>query len=112
MTKKRYGKLVRDKIPEIIRKDGGVPHVRVMEPDEYRRELCYKLIEEAEEVRKAVDTSKEGIMTELADTLEVVEALMAELGISADDVFALKAKRREDRGIFTQRIFLDSVDQN
>ncbi len=112
MTKKRYGKLVRDKIPEIIRKDGGVPHVRVMEHDEYRRELCYKLIEESEEVRKAVDTSKTDVMTEIADTIEVVEALMSELGISADDVFALKAKRREERGAFTERIFLDSVDQN
>lgn len=112
MTKKRFGKLVRGKIPGIIRADGGVPNVRVLLRDEYRRELCYKLIEEAEEVRKAVDTFKEGIALELADTLEVIEALMTELELSPEDVFALKAERALQRGDFSERIFLESVDKN
>jgi len=51
MAKTRYGKLVRDNIPEIIRADSQIPNVRTMETDEYRRELLYKLIEESEELR-------------------------------------------------------------
>ena len=31
------GKLVRDRIPEIIEKSGEIPHIRILEEEEYRR---------------------------------------------------------------------------
>lgn len=112
MTKKRYGKLVRDNIPDIVRKGGGIPNVRVMDTDEYRRELCYKLIEEAEEVRKAADAFKDELPKEIADVLEVAEALLIEFGFSSEHIIALKDTKKIERGGFSKRYFLDSVDES
>jgi predicted house-cleaning noncanonical NTP pyrophosphatase (MazG superfamily) len=36
---KKFEKLVRDKIPEIIRADGKIPVCRNLDNDEYRKEL-------------------------------------------------------------------------
>ena len=44
-----YNKLVRDKIPEIIENDGEKPIVRVLNDNEYKKELEKKLKEEYEE---------------------------------------------------------------
>ena len=46
---KIYNKLVRDKIPEIIENDGEKPIVRVLNDNEYKKELEKKLKEEYEE---------------------------------------------------------------
>ena len=112
MPKKRYGKLVRDNIPEIIRANGELPNTRVMEADEYRRELLYKLIEEAEELRQEghepVDAD---FIKELADVHEVLDALIAEFDISRDELVRVQEERREKRGGFGERIFLESVQE-
>lgn len=108
--KKRYGKLVRDNIPDIIRKNGELPNIREMDTDEYRRELLYKLIEEAEEVRQAgYDPAERSFMTELADLSEVLGAVMKEFNINADELAETQRKRREERGGFDNRVFLESV---
>ena len=110
--KKRYGKLVRDNIPDIIRKNGELPNTRVMADDEYRRELLYKLIEEAEEVRQAgYDASDVEFMTELADVREVYEALLETFNIDTTLLDEIQTKRREERGGFGKKIFLESVQE-
>ena len=43
------GKLVRDRIPEIIQEDGKTPIIRIVDEEEYVRELDRKLCEEVEE---------------------------------------------------------------
>lgn len=108
--KKRYGKLIRDNIPNIIRANGEVPNVRVMATDEYRRELLYKLIEEAEAVRQA-GYDPEGIefVTELTDLREVLDATIAEFNIDPELLDKLQAERREERGAFVEKYFLESV---
>lgn len=108
--KKRYGKLVRDNIPEIIRNNGELPNIREMDTDEYRRELLYKLIEEAEEVRQAgYDPTARSFIAELADLSEVLEAVMKEFNINGDELIETQRKRREERGGFEGRVFLESV---
>lgn len=94
-------KLVRDRIPEIIRRHGLTPVVRQADPAEYRSLLHAKLLEEAREVIAADDLSAPG---ELADVLEVVAALAADLGIDLDEVHRLRDAKAADRGGFTQRI--------
>ena len=37
------GKLVRDRIPEIIQEDGKTPIIRIMDEEEYVRELAMSL---------------------------------------------------------------------
>ncbi|MDP3985475.1 MAG: nucleoside triphosphate pyrophosphohydrolase [bacterium] len=44
-----YNKLVRDKIPDIIRSHGRHPEMRILSDDEYRKFLRLKLVEEAGE---------------------------------------------------------------
>ena len=94
-------KLVRDKIPQIIRAQGGEPIVRIAEAGEYRELLRAKLVEEAGEVATADDAH---VPEELADVLEVVLALAADLGLDAGGLEKLRATKAADRGSFTERI--------
>ena len=64
------GKLVRDRIPEIIREKGGNPKVRVAGPDELDVLLREKIVEEAKEFLLSGDTE------ELVDIQEAIDALM------------------------------------
>ncbi len=64
-----YNKLVRDKIPEILDEKGVSYEKRIASPEEYRIKLIKKLAEEVKEFQEA------GNLEELADVMEVVEAL-------------------------------------
>lgn len=103
-----YHKLVRDGIPRIIKAGGGQPVTRVLDHAGYLAALRAKLVEEAEEARSASDRQ---LRSELADVLEVLQALAAAHGMSCEDVIAEAARKRDERGGFDQRIFLEYVDQ-
>jgi predicted house-cleaning noncanonical NTP pyrophosphatase (MazG superfamily) len=92
-------KLVRDKIPEIIRANGEVPSTRVAEGAEYQSLLLAKLTEEVLEF-----IASDGDPDELADILEVVMALADGLGIGRPELERLRAKKAAERGGFSQRI--------
>jgi predicted house-cleaning noncanonical NTP pyrophosphatase (MazG superfamily) len=102
-----HRKLVRDRIPEIIRAEGRRPVVEVLPPEERRAALLAKLVEEAAEADEA---ATEDLAEELADVLEVVRALAAELGLSLDDVTAAADRKRVERGGFDDGLFLVEVD--
>ena len=72
------GKLVRDKIPQIIIADGRTPIVRTLSDEEYLSELDRKLNEEVAEYQ--ADKSLE----EMADVLEVLLAICEARGHSVD----------------------------
>ncbi len=95
------GKLVRDNIPEIIRAKGGEPVTHVADDVEYGQRLKAKLVEEAGEYFR--DESE----NEIADVLEVVEAICAFRGVSLEQVRGIQQKKREERGGFAGRIVLD-----
>ena len=98
-----YHKLVRDKIPEIIRKSGKEPEIRILEYQEYTACLHQKLDEEVAEFHQ--DRNVE----ELADILEVVLALAADLGISREMLEAAYNQKHQQRGGFADRLLLISV---
>jgi predicted house-cleaning noncanonical NTP pyrophosphatase (MazG superfamily) len=100
---KEYHKLVRDRIPEIIRKSGNECEVIILSETEYCQPLRLKLIEEAGEVAEA---DGDELVAELADLYEVIDALMLSYGISGDRILEAQAQRREARGGFTQKIML------
>ena len=102
-------KLVRDRIPEIIRAAGNDCKAEVLSDEEYRIALREKLVEEAKEAASAEDG--ETMMTELADLYEVVTALMAAYKISPEDVRSKQMWRREERGAFRKRIRLLETKQ-
>jgi predicted house-cleaning noncanonical NTP pyrophosphatase (MazG superfamily) len=98
-----YNKLVRDRIPEIIRQNGIECEIAVLSDAEYRQALRQKLMEESAE---AAEAEGENLVAELADLYEVIDALMASCGIARDEVLNAQAKRRETRGGFAQKIML------
>lgn len=100
----RYDKLVRDKIPEIIRRQGEVPHIRVLSDKEYTAALEQKLDEETAEFHR------EKNLEELADILEVVYALTENLGYSKCDLLRIYDQKHEKRGGFESRLFLISKE--
>ena len=105
-----YNKLVRDKIPEVIEKDGDECKYEQLDEEEYRSMLREKFIEEAKELIAA--EGEDEIINELSDFLELIEAVQDLEQISSDDVINKKAQKREERGGFTKRIKLISVKEN
>lgn len=99
-----HNKLVRDGIPEIIKKDGQRPAIRTLSAEAYRRALLDKLVEEASELRDS-----DGDIGERADVAEVLRALDIVLGFKSYEVERTRAAKAEKRGGFEQRIFLESV---
>ena len=93
------GKLVRDKIPEIIEADGKTPITRILDQEEYLAELDTKLNEEVAEYQG--DKSLE----EMADVLEVLFAICEGRGYSIEELMQVKQKKQEERGGFQKRIF-------
>jgi predicted house-cleaning noncanonical NTP pyrophosphatase (MazG superfamily) len=93
-----YNKLVRDKIPEIL-DEKGIPYEKIIASDEeYKVELIKKLTEEVNEFSEA------GNIEELADIIEVIEALK-QLPEYKNVEEALENKRQE-KGGFEERIIL------
>lgn len=101
-------KLVRDRIPEIIEGNGERPIVRELTDDEFRRALKDKLVEEATEVAGTQDTGT--LIAELADVHEVLHALYEAYEITERDVVESAQQKREARGGFTKKIFLEGVE--
>ncbi|GHH64845.1 phosphoribosyl-ATP pyrophosphohydrolase [Streptosporangium violaceochromogenes] len=101
-----HGKLVRDRIPEIIEADGRTATVRVLDEPELVPALTAKLAEEAEELRRAGPGDRLG---ELADIYEVLAALTATLGFSGGQVREAARRKRAERGGFSRRLWLDEV---
>ena len=99
-----YNKLVRDKIPEMIRAQGETPHIRILEDEEYTAHLEAKLDEEVGEFHR--DRNLE----ELADILEVVYALAEDLGHTIPELETVYNLKHEARGGFRGRIFLISKE--
>lgn len=98
-----YSKLVRDNIPEIITENGESPVTHIATNDEYSVALHNKLKEEVEEFLE------EPSIEELADILEVVDALIVAHAFSAEDVLEAKEDKFEKRGGFYKKIILDDV---
>jgi predicted house-cleaning noncanonical NTP pyrophosphatase (MazG superfamily) len=102
---KQYNKLVRDKIPTIIKANGSVARTRMLSNDgDYLEALKDKLVEEALEVKEGLEAE------ELADVMEVVQAIAKQLGVSLKDIEKLQHKKNQTNGSFKKRIFLESVD--
>jgi predicted house-cleaning noncanonical NTP pyrophosphatase (MazG superfamily) len=93
------GKLVRDKIPQIIRSKGQEPVIYTADTEEYCIRLRDKLREEVEEYL-ASDNDRE----ELADILEVLYALAGQAGTDQQQLEKVRAAKAEERGGFADRI--------
>lgn len=100
-----YNKLVRDKIPEVIMvNEGKRANTRILDDDEYLKELNIKLKEEVNEYLES------GEVEELCDIEEVLRALVAVKGVTYQEFDKLRLSKVEKKGAFKDKIFLESVE--
>jgi predicted house-cleaning noncanonical NTP pyrophosphatase (MazG superfamily) len=100
-----FNKLVRDKIPDIIKANNETPHYRIIEnDDEYLQALFQKDTEEGAEL--AQDLSLE----ELADKLEVLYAIAKTRGYTPEQIEQTRLEKFAKRGGFEDRVFLESTN--
>ena len=101
-----YNKLVRDKIPqEINNTEGRTANYKILNDDEYLKELDRKLFEEAHEF------IEEHSVEELGDLMEVIYAIMKLKNISVAEVEDTRENKKKRKGAFDDRIYLIDVEQ-
>ncbi|MBR6789284.1 MAG: NUDIX domain-containing protein [Oscillospiraceae bacterium] len=98
--RKDYHKLVRDRIPEVIRASGGSSLTEELDDETYLELLDQKLDEEL------LEYHADGNVEELADLLEVIYAAAAARGCSAADLDAIRAEKAAKRGAFEKKLLL------
>ena len=96
----QYNKAIRDKIPEIIQKDGHSCNVETLSDEKFLEQLEKKLSEELAEYQK------EKNLEELADILEVIYRIAQLKGVSKEELEKVRIKKYEQRGGFDKNLFL------
>ena len=98
---KKYNKLIRDKIPEIIKGVGERPYLRILNEKEYLREIKKKILEEARELIKA--TKKKDVVNEVVDIQELIDNLIAKLSLTKSQLQKQQKIKNKRRGSFKKR---------
>lgn len=106
ITHKTYNKLVRDRIPEIIEKNGNTCTIEILTDDEYRRMIDLKLDEELAEYHRDQN------IEELADLLEVIYAAVKARGYTIKELEQVRAEKADKRGGFEKKILLKEVTEH
>ena len=101
-----YNKLVRDKIPDIIKhNDGKKAVIKILDKKEYLIELNKKLQEELSEYLVSED------IEELADLEEVLRAILELKQVSYEEFEKIRLSKVEKRGSFKDRIYLVGTEE-
>ena len=101
---KRYNKLVRDKIPEIITKSGKTCKTEILSDEEYIKMIDLKLDEELQEYHEDKN------IEELADLIEVIYAAANARGFSIEELESVRQAKALERGAFKEKILLKEVN--
>ena len=102
MTRK-YNKLVRDRIPEIIEASGRICVTEILSDEDYLLMVDAKLDEELAEYH--ADQNIE----ELADLMEVIRACAVARGYTVEELEQVRAEKAAKRGGFERKILLKEV---
>lgn len=98
-------KLVRDKIPQIIKDDGKNTVIsKITDEELFKEMLVEKLKEEVNEYLSSFDPE------ELADILEVIHTLAKQVhNLKIEDIEEIRVKKATERGSFKEGIILEKV---
>lgn len=99
----KYNKLVRDKIPQIIKEKGQTVVTHTATDEEYWSKLKEKLREEVQEFLE--DENSE----EIADILEVLYAICDFKNITREKIESLRLEKNKKRGGFREKIILEET---
>ena len=108
MARFRVEKLIRDKLPAIMRAQGLAVFDRRLDDADFVAALKTKLLEEAAEAREAGSTDE--LLGELADLSEVILALADAHGLGSDDIETKRLAKRAERGGFEDRVYNAAVE--
>ena len=105
MDTKKYNKVVRDKIPEIIEESGKKYNLKQIDDASFLVEIEKKLIEEVNEYAESKDVE------ELADMLEVIYRVSELRGVNSDELDEIRKEKAEKRGKFDDNLFLIDAEK-
>jgi len=105
----KYNKLVRDKIPQIIKADKRVPRLVILNHKRFVEELKKKLVEESVEFQKT--RGKKEALNELSDVLEVLQTIVRVQKIKWNEIEKNRRAKNKERVGFKKRIFLKEVKE-
>jgi predicted house-cleaning noncanonical NTP pyrophosphatase (MazG superfamily) len=107
MPRFKFSKLVRDKIVDHQIASGAKPRFRKLSPDEHKRELVNKVVEEAREITRAYP---EEMAAEIADVQQAIDDLTELCGLSKSDIARTQAVKNDKNGAFKKGLFVEYVD--
>lgn len=105
----QLNKLVRDKVPSLVTKDGGRYSLKLLSPLEHQHEITKKLFEELEEYSTA--KTKDAALEELVDMVELIRAAVKLHDVSPEEFEALRVKKYAAKGGFEKGIYLNEISK-
>ena len=102
---KKYNKLVRDFIPEVIEADGKKCETEIVYGEEKTKFLEAKLKEEVNEYLE------DNNIEELADIIEIVYGIVDAMDASIDELEKVREAKAKERGGFKKKIFLVEAEE-
>ncbi len=99
----QYNKLIRDRIPEILKSKGKEAITEVLAPQDYLDRLHEKLDEELEEYHETCS------IDELVDLVEVIYGILDYRCVTKEEFEEIRWLKKEKRGSFEKRLLLKGV---
>ncbi len=108
MNKYQFNKLIRNNLPDRMKKEGVSVNSETLSADAYIKRLKNKIIEEANEV--AASVTVEELEIELADVMEVIHALAEASGLEMSAIENARLKKRQENGYFHPSCYVHHIE--
>lgn len=108
MRRYQFNKLIRSKLPMRMIDEGVIINSTELSKKEYIVQLKNKIVEEAEEVLLA--SSQENLKTELADVLEVIQAIAEVTGIKMQEIEEYRLEKLAVNGRFQANNYINYIE--
>jgi predicted house-cleaning noncanonical NTP pyrophosphatase (MazG superfamily) len=99
-----YNKLVRDKIPAVIKAAGSEYEVKILKSKKFEKELIKKVKEEASGLVTA--KNREELIKEIGDVLDVIVEIKKIKKIKDSEIRGAQREAFKKKGGFKKKIFL------